>query len=47
LEHIKADAGKVPWMGYYTVYQGITIALSNTFGVWFEVERRNSEIVAV
>jgi hypothetical protein len=47
LEHIKVDAGKVPWMGYYTVYKGVTIALSNAFDVWFEVERRNSEIVAV
>jgi hypothetical protein len=38
LEHIKADAGNVPWTGYYTVHRGITIALSNAFGVWFEVE---------
>jgi hypothetical protein len=47
LEHIKADAGKVPWTGYHMVYKGVTIALSNAFGVWFEVERRNSEIVAI
>jgi hypothetical protein len=47
LKHIKADAGNVPWTGYYTVYKGVTIALSNAFGVWFEVERRNNEIVAI
>jgi hypothetical protein len=30
----------VPWTGYYVTYNGANFAVSNAFGVWFEIRRR-------
>jgi len=29
-----------PWSGYYANYRGAKIAVSNIYGVWFEIRRR-------
>jgi hypothetical protein len=30
----------VPWTGYYTNYNGAKLAISNAYGVWFEIRKR-------
>jgi hypothetical protein len=39
MEHIFAHTNRVPWTGYWTAYKGTLMALSNAYGVWFEVEQ--------
>jgi hypothetical protein len=34
-----ATIDSVPWAGYYANYQTAQLAVSNTFGVWFEIQR--------
>jgi len=31
-----------PWTGYYANYRGVKIAVSNIYGVWFEIRRRGT-----
>src|SRR5260221_4006147 len=30
----------VPWIGYYGQYNNARVAVSNMYGVWFEIQRR-------
>ena len=32
-----------PWTGYYATFKGAKLAVSNMFGAWFEIERRNDK----
>jgi len=32
-----------PWTGYYAVYKGAKLAVSNSFGVWFEIWKRENK----
>jgi hypothetical protein len=34
------DPDSVPWTGYYATYCGAHLAVANTSGVWFEIERQ-------
>jgi hypothetical protein len=36
-----------PWTGYYANFKGAKLAVSNVFGAWFEIERRNDKWQAV
>ena len=36
-----------PWTGYYTTFKGAKLAVSNMFGAWFEIERRDAKWQAV
>jgi hypothetical protein len=36
-----------PWTGYYANFKGAKLAVSNMFGAWFEIERRNDKWQAV
>jgi hypothetical protein len=33
------EADSVPWARYYASYRGTRIAVTNAFGVWFEIQR--------
>ena len=35
------------WMGYYATFKGAKLAVSNMFGAWFEIERRDAKWQAV
>jgi len=37
---------KAPWMGYYTLYNGVWRAVVNAFGIWFELRRRTNAFEA-
>jgi hypothetical protein len=41
VQHIlnTTEADSVPWAGYYASYRGIRVAVTNAFGVWFEIQR--------
>src|SRR5712671_1511672 len=41
LQHYEntSDPDSVPWTGYYSNYRGVCLAVSNAFGVWFEIEK--------
>jgi hypothetical protein len=47
MEHILMETGHVPWSGYYTNYKHTRIALSNAWGIWFELKRRGNEVIAI
>ena len=32
-----ANPDSVPWTGYYAIYNGAKLAVSNAYGVWFEI----------
>ena len=32
-----------PWTGYYAMFNGAKLAVSNMFGAWFEIERRGDK----
>jgi len=34
-------------MGYYAIFKGAKLAVSNMFGAWFEIERRNDKWQAI
>ena len=34
-------------MGYYATFKGAKLAVSNMFGAWFEIERRNNKWQAI
>jgi hypothetical protein len=36
-----------PWTGYYATFKGAKLAVSNMFGAWFEIERRDAKWQAV
>jgi hypothetical protein len=36
------DPDSVPWTSYYANYHGACLAVANTFGVWFEIEKTNT-----
>jgi len=42
LRHLVAMQEGAPWTGYYAVYKGAKLAVSNSFGVWFEIRKRES-----
>jgi Retrotransposon gag protein/Zinc knuckle len=33
------DADSVPWTSYYATYRRVHLAVSNAFGIWFEIEK--------
>ena len=37
LQHLVAMQEGAPWTGYYAEYNGAKLAVSNSFGVWFEI----------
>src|SRR5216683_4146322 len=41
LQHLVTGQDGAPWTGYYTYYEGVKIALSSSFGVWFEIRKRD------
>jgi len=42
LQHLVTGQDNAPWTGYYTYYKGAKIALSLSFGVWFEIRKHNN-----
>jgi hypothetical protein len=47
LRHLVALQEGVPWTGWYATYNGAKLAVSNMFGVWFEIERCEKSWVAI
>jgi hypothetical protein len=47
MEHILAHTNHVPWTSYWTTHKGTLMALSNAYGVWFEVKQQENDIVAI
>jgi hypothetical protein len=44
LKHLVAGQEPgTPWTGYYAMFKGAKLAVSNMFGAWFEIERRNDK----
>jgi len=41
LQHLVASQDNALWTGYYAYYEGAKIALSSSFGVWFEIRKCN------
>jgi hypothetical protein len=41
------DPDSVPWTGYYGNYQGARLAVTNTFGVWFKIEKAPKRWMAI
>ena len=39
LQFLDSLTSQAVWTGYWATYIGEQIAISNTFGVWFEIER--------
>ena len=46
LEHLISGQDSAPWTGYYATYRGAKLAVSNLFGVWFEIELRGNKWAA-
>ena len=42
LRHLVARQEHAPWTGYYATLDGAKLAVSNSFGVWFEIRRRDN-----
>jgi hypothetical protein len=42
LRHLVAQQENAPWTGYYTDLDGAKLAVSNAYGVWFEIRRREN-----
>jgi hypothetical protein len=36
--HLQTGQEQAPWTGYYTLYKGAKLAVSNCYGVWFEIQ---------
>ena len=47
LKHLQAGQEGAPWTGYYATYRGAKLAVSNIFGVWFEIQKTESMWIAV
>jgi hypothetical protein len=37
LKHLVAGQEQAPWTGYYIMYQGAKLTVSNVYGIWFEI----------
>jgi hypothetical protein len=38
LKHLVAGQDGAPWTGYYAMHQGAKFAVSNCYGIWFEIQ---------
>jgi hypothetical protein len=38
LEHFNVDQKITPWTRYFATHQGMKLAVTNLYGVWFEVK---------
>jgi hypothetical protein len=45
--HLQTGQEQAPWIGYYALYQGAKLAVSNCYGVWFEIQRRDNIWAAI
>jgi hypothetical protein len=36
--HLQAGQEGAPWTGYYALYKGAKLAVSNCYGIWFEIQ---------
>jgi hypothetical protein len=42
LMHLQAGQEQAPWTGYYALHQGAKLAVSNCYGMWFEIQCRDN-----
>jgi hypothetical protein len=42
LMHLQTRQDQAPWTGYYALYKGAKLAVSNCYGMWFEIQRRDN-----
>jgi hypothetical protein len=47
VRYIHSGTGEAPWDGYYALLRGAKVAVSNIYGVWFEIERQTDKWVAI
>jgi hypothetical protein len=47
LMHLQARQKQAPWTGYYALHKGAKLAVSNCYGMWFEIQRRNNIWAAI
>ena len=40
IQFLVATQEGAPWTGYFATWRGVKIAVSNIYGVWFEIHRR-------
>jgi hypothetical protein len=38
LMHLQTGQEQAPWTGYYALHKGAKLAVSNCYGVWFEIQ---------
>jgi hypothetical protein len=47
LMHLQTGQEQAPWTGYYALYKGAKLAVSNCYGVWFEIQCHDNIWVAI
>jgi hypothetical protein len=47
LMHLQTGQEQAPWTGYYALYKGAKLAVSNCYGVWFEIQHRDNIWAAI
>jgi hypothetical protein len=45
--HLQTGQEQALWMGYYALHQGAKLAVSNCYGVWFEIQRHDNAWAAI
>jgi hypothetical protein len=47
LMHLQTGQEQALWTGYYALYKGAKLAVSNCYGMWFEIQCRNNIWAAI
>jgi hypothetical protein len=47
LMHLQTGQEQAPWTGYYALYKGAKLAVSNCYGMWFEIQCRDNIWAAI
>ena len=47
VEYCTSKKNQVPWDGFYTLFRTTRIAVTNIYGVWFELELQQNKFTAI
>jgi hypothetical protein len=47
LMHLQTGQEQAPWTGYYALYKGAKLAVSNCYGMWFKIQRHDNIWAAI
>jgi hypothetical protein len=45
--HLQTGQEQAPWTGYYALYKGAKLAVSNCYSVWFEIQHHDNIWAAI